>query len=173
VVTTGKSFEDRRASLSLDALLERRHRLPRPGAFDRTNLAGRPGEAPAPIHLALFAEEYASFGITPIQFGVLTAPEPDIPLDPASPGGHRLHGLIRRVASATDSALPSSAISRAWLRRLRRIALAARRAPRADHRGAASGRARGVRAKPGAGGGIQQRARSRQAEAEMSAPAAS
>jgi len=95
------------------------------------------------IHVALFAEECAPFGITPVQFSVLTALERDAPLDQVSLAGEvgidranctdvlrRLEErkLIRREASATDSRAKLCELTPAGRKLLERLAPAARRA---------------------------------------------
>jgi DNA-binding MarR family transcriptional regulator len=95
------------------------------------------------IHVALFAEECAPFGITPVQFSVLTALERVAPLDQISLAGEvgidranctdvlgRLEerGLIRRVASPVDSRAKLCDLTAAGRKLLARLAPAAQRA---------------------------------------------
>lgn len=109
-------------------------------------LADRPGflvRRLHQIHVALFAEECAPFGITPVQFSVLTALERDAPLDQVSLAGEvgidranctdvlgRLEerGLIHRVPSPADSRAKLCELTAAGRRLLARLAPAAQRA---------------------------------------------
>lgn len=95
------------------------------------------------IHVALFAEECAALGVTPVQTSVLTALERDAPLDQVSIAREvgidranctdvlrRLEErrLVRRVASPTDSRAKLCDLTPAGRRLLARLAPAARRA---------------------------------------------
>lgn len=109
-------------------------------------LADRPGflvRRLHQIHVALFAEECSPFGITPVQFSVLTALERDAPLDQVSLAGEvgidranctdvlrRLEErkLIRRVPSEVDSRAKLCDLTPAGRRLLARLAPAAQRA---------------------------------------------
>jgi DNA-binding MarR family transcriptional regulator len=109
-------------------------------------LADRPGflvRRLHQIHVALFAEECAPFGITPVQFSVLTALERHAPLDQVSLAGEvgidranctdvlrRLEEreLIRRVASEVDSRAKLCDLTPAGRKLLARLAPAAQRA---------------------------------------------
>jgi DNA-binding MarR family transcriptional regulator len=109
-------------------------------------LADRPGflvRRLHQIHVALFAEECASFGITPVQYSVLTALERDAPLDQvtlaAEVGIDRANctdvlrrleqrGVIKRVASATDTRAKLCNLTAAGRRLLERMGPAAQRA---------------------------------------------
>jgi DNA-binding MarR family transcriptional regulator len=109
-------------------------------------LADRPGflvRRLHQIHVALFAEECAPFGITPVQCSVLTALERDAPLDQVSLAREvgidranctdvlrRLEErkLIRRVASETDSRAKLCDLTAAGRKLLARLAPAAQRA---------------------------------------------
>lgn len=116
------------------------------GAAAELPLADRPGflvRRLHQIHVALFAEECAPFGITPVQCSVLTALERDAPLDQVSLAGEvgidranctdvlrRLEErkLVRRVTSETDSRAKLCDLTPAGRRLLARLAPAARRA---------------------------------------------
>jgi DNA-binding MarR family transcriptional regulator len=109
-------------------------------------LADRPGflvRRLHQIHVALFAEECAPFGITPVQFSVLTALERVAPMDQVSLAGEvgidranctdvlgRLEdrGLILRVANPADSRAKLCELTPAGRRLLARLAPAAQRA---------------------------------------------
>ncbi len=116
------------------------------GANAALPLADRPGflvRRLHQIHVALFAEECAPFGITPVQFSVLTALERAAPIDQVTLAGEigidranctdvlrRLEerGLIRRVASEADSRAKLCDLTPAGRRLLARLAPAAQRA---------------------------------------------
>jgi DNA-binding MarR family transcriptional regulator len=118
----------------------------RNGADAALPLADRPGflvRRLHQIHVALFAEECAPFGITPVQFSVLTALERAAPIDQVTLAGEigidranctdvlrRLEEreLIRRVASETDSRAKLCDLTPAGRRLLARLAPAAQRA---------------------------------------------
>jgi DNA-binding MarR family transcriptional regulator len=118
----------------------------RAGANAALPLADRPGflvRRLHQIHVALFAEECAPFGITPVQFSVLTALERAAPIDQVTLAGEigidranctdvlrRLEerGLIRRVASEADSRAKLCDLTPAGRRLLARLAPAAQRA---------------------------------------------
>jgi len=116
------------------------------GANAALPLADRPGflvRRLHQIHVALFAEECAPFGITPVQFSVLTALERAAPIDQVTLAGEigidranctdvlrRLEEreLIRRVASEADSRAKLCDLTPAGRRLLARLAPAAQRA---------------------------------------------
>lgn len=117
-------------------------RAPRP----ELPLADRPGflvRRLHQIHVALFVEECATLGVTPVQCSVLTALERDAPLDQVSLAREvgidranctdvlrRLEEreLVRRIASPTDSRAKLCDLTATGRRLLARLAPAAQRA---------------------------------------------
>lgn len=120
----------------------------RAGVAQRLPLADRPGfliRRLHQIHIALFLEECARFGITPVQYSVMTALEREGALDQMSLAAEvgidranatdvvrRLEsrGVLRRAASESDSRLKMCSLTAAG----RRLAVRMRPAVEQVHR---------------------------------------
>jgi MarR family transcriptional regulator, lower aerobic nicotinate degradation pathway regulator len=114
--------------------------------LDYNDLRRRPGfliRRLHQIHLALFAEECGAFGVTPVQYSIMTAVERQPRLDQASLceqvgidratmadvlGRLEKRGLVARVRSGTDQRMKLASITTAGRRLLARIDPHARRA---------------------------------------------